>query len=38
MEKEKEITESINKKENINISVTIKEPAETKEKNRKYSR
>ena len=34
MEKEKEITESINKKENINISVTIKEPAETKEKNR----
>ena len=34
MEKEKEITESINKKENINISVTIKEPADTKEKNR----
>ena len=34
MEKEKEITESINKKENINISATIKEPAETKEKNR----
>ena len=34
MEKEKEITESINKKEKINISVTIKEPAETKEKNR----
>ena len=34
MEKEKEITESINKKENINISATIKEPADTKEKNR----
>ena len=34
MEKEKEITESINKKENINISVNIKEPADQKEKNR----
>ena len=34
MEKEKEITESINRKENINISVTLKEPADTKEKNR----
>ena len=33
-EKEKEITESINKKENINISVNIKEPEDQKEKNR----